>query len=223
MKKLRVLVGCECSGRVRDAFIKLGHDAMSCDLVPSETPGPHYLGDVLGILGDGWDIGIFHPPCTYLCSSGLHWNKRDPNREKLTEESLRFVETLLNAPIPHIALENPIGCISTRIRKSDQLIQPYQFGDDASKSTCLWLKDLPLLQPTKVIPPRLVNGKSRWANQTDSGQNRLGPSPTRAADRSRTYQGIADAMAKQYSAYVLGKIQADDFGDFGSDDFGTFD
>jgi len=196
---VRVLVACEYSGTVRDAFIRAGHYAMSCDLLPSEsTIGDHYQGNVLDILDHGWDLMIAHPPCTYLCSSGLHWNKRKPERAQHTEEALDFVRTLLDAPIPKIALENPIGCISTRIRKPTQTIQPYQFGDDASKSTCLWLKGLPPLQPTNFVEPRIVNGKQRWANQTDSGQNRLPPSPDRWKIRSETYVGIANAMAKQW-------------------------
>jgi hypothetical protein len=168
-------------------------------LLPSEsTIGDHYQGNVLDILDHGWDLMIAHPPCTYLCSSGLHWNKRKPERAQHTEEALDFVRLLLDAPIPKIALENPIGCISTRIRKPTQTIQPYQFGDDASKSTCLWLKGLPPLQPTNFVEPRIVNGKQRWANQTDSGQNRLPPSPHRWKIRSETYVGIANAMAKQW-------------------------
>jgi len=172
---------------------------MSCDLLPSEsTIGDHYQGNVLDILDHGWDLMIAHPPCTYLCSSGLHWNKRKPERAQHTEEALDFVRTLLDAPIPKIALENPIGCISTRIRKPTQTIQPYHFGDDASKSTCLWLKGLPYLLPTDFVEPRIVNGKRRWANQTDSGQNRLPPSPDRWKIRSETYVGIANAMAAQW-------------------------
>jgi len=119
---MRVLVACEFSGIVRDAFRALGHDAVSCDLLPTEQPGPHIQGDVLGVLDQGWDLMIAHPPCTYLCSSGLHWNKRIPARVALTESALQFVQNLLTAPIPRIALENPIGCISTRIRKPDQIL-----------------------------------------------------------------------------------------------------
>lgn len=145
---------------------------------------------------------IAHPPCTYLCSSGLHWNSRVPERQQKTEEAIEFVKELLAAPIPHIALENPVGCLSSRLRKPDQIIQPYEFGEDASKKTCLWLKNLPLLVPTKYVEPRIVNGKPRWSNQTDSGQNKLPPSKDRWAKRSITYQGIADAMAKQWGTYV---------------------
>lgn len=203
---MRVLVACEYSGTVRDAFIKLGHDAMSCDLLESDRPGPHYLGDVRAILMHGWDLMIAHPPCTYLSVSGLHWNKRVPGRAQLTEEALDFVRLLMNAPIERIAVENPISCISSRIRKPDQIIQPYHFGHDASKATCLWLKNLPKLENTKYVAPRMVPhpsseeglAKPRWANQTDSGQNKLAPSPTRWMDRSTTYQGIADAMAMQW-------------------------
>lgn len=195
---MRVLVGCERSGIVRDAFTLMGHDAWSCDLAPTEKPGNHYQCDVIEVIGLGWDLAIFHPDCTYLTVSGLHWNGRVAGRQQKTEESLQFVETLLSSPIHRIALENPIGAISTRIRKADQIIQPHQFGADASKATCLWLKNLPKLQPTENFPPRIVNGKKRWSNQTDSGQNKLGPSPTRKADRSRTYPGIAKAMAEQW-------------------------
>ena len=151
---MKVLVACEYSGVVRDAFVKQGHDAMSCDLLPTESPGPHYQGDVFDVIDYPWDLMIAHPPCTYLCSSGLHWNKRTPGRQEQTEEALRFVDVLLSANIKQIALENPVGCISTHIRKYDQLIQPWMFGENASKKTCLWLKNLPPLVPTQIIPPR---------------------------------------------------------------------
>ena len=197
---MRVLVACEYSGAVRDAFIRAGHYAASCDILPSESPlGDHYQCDVLTILDHGWDLMIAHPPCTFLCASGLHWNKRRPERAQQTEDALDFVRQLLDAPIAHIALENPIGCISTRIRKPDQTIQPHQFGHDASKATCLWLKGLPPLASTDQIAPRLVDGRKRWGNQTDSGQNKLPPSADRWKIRSETYQGIADAMSNQWS------------------------
>jgi hypothetical protein len=201
---VKILIACEFSGTVRDAFIARGHDAMSCDLLPTTKPGPHYQGDVTDVLGDGWDMMIAHPPCTYLTVSGLHWNKRNPERAQKTEDGLAFVRLLLDAPIPKIALENPVSCISSRIRKPDQIIQPYEFGEDASKKTCLWLKGLPPLEidPDKRLPGRLVphNGKTveRWGNQTDSGQNRLGPSEDRWALRSLTYPGIAEAFASQW-------------------------
>lgn len=227
---MRVLVACERSGVVRDAFRALGHDAWSCDLLPSESEteaGYHLEGDARIWLSNEqiaqwqWDLMIAHPPCTYLSVSGLHWNKRRPERAAKTEEALAFVRFLLDAPISRIAIENPISCISTRIRKPDQVIQPYQFGHDASKSTCLWLKNLPPLTPTCYVEPRMVCecgtvysyamakgchlcgreqafAKPRWANQTDSGQNRLAPSPTRSAERARTYEGIAAAMAEQW-------------------------
>ena len=200
---MRVLVGCEFSGTVRDAFRDLGHDVMSCDLLPSEKPGPHYTGDIRDVLDDGWDLAIFHPPCTYLSVSGLHWNGRVAGRAQKTEEALDFVRLLLDAPIHSIALENPIGCISTRIRKPSQVIQPWQFGHDASKATCLWLKNLPLLEPTDILP----GGRAaRRANQTPSGQNKLGPSPDRCKLRSMTYPGIAAAMASQWSAPSLSSV-----------------
>lgn len=195
---MRVLVACEYSGAVRDAFRARGHDAMSCDLLPTDVPGPHYQGDVFDVIGDGWDLMVAHPPCTYLSSSGLHWNGRVEGRAAKTEDALAFVRALLDAPIPRIAVENPVGCIGTRIRKADQTIQPHQFGDDASKATCLWLKGLPLLKPTAHVPGRMVNGKPRWANQTDSGQNRLAPSADRWKLRSATFPGIAAAMADQW-------------------------
>lgn len=225
---MRVIVGCECSGAVRDAFAARGHDAWSCDLKPSENGGNHYQGDIFDIIDDGWDLGIFHPPCTFMCSSGLHWNGRIDGRDQLTDEALQFTCDLMNAKIEKMGFENPVGCISTRIgwdgskwvvmpkeknlrkykgRKSDQIIQPYEFGDDASKATALWLKNLPLLRGTKYFPPRIVEYKGkkvkRWSNQTDSGQNKLPPSEHRATERSRTYKGIAEAMADQWGGETV--------------------
>lgn len=198
---MRVLIACERSGIVREAFRARGHIAYSCDLAPAEDGSAfHVTGDVLAELngGGGWDLMIAHPPCQYLASSGLHRNTRDVARRAKTEDALAFVRALLEAPIARIALENPIGRIGTAIRPYDQLIQPYQFGHDASKRTGLWLKNLPKLRHTQYVEPRIVDGRPRWANQTDSGQNRLSPSDTRAIDRARTYQGIADAMADQW-------------------------
>lgn len=217
---MRVLIACEFSGRVRDAFIARGHDAISCDLLPSEVRGPHYQGDVRDVLGDGWDLMICHPPCTYLSVSGMHWTTRGLRDPKLTDDALYFVRRLMAAPIERIAIENPVSVISSRIRKPDQIVNPYQFGEDASKKTCLWLKGLPPLRPTNFVEPRLVccgaevlnrdkhgcpncNGEKvarpRWGNQCDSGQNKLAPSADRWKNRSRTYQGIASAMASQWS------------------------
>lgn len=192
------MVACEYSGRVRDAFIARGHDAISCDLLPTEAPGPHYQGDVRDVLGDGWDLMVAHPPCTFLSVSGLHWNGRVDGRAQKTEEALDFVRQLMAAPIKLKCIENPVSCISSRIREPDQIIQPHQFGHDASKATCLWLFGLPHLIPTTAVHPRMVDGKPRWANQTDSGQNKLSPSDTRWKDRSTTYAGIAAAMADQW-------------------------
>jgi site-specific DNA-cytosine methylase len=199
---MRVLVACEYSGRVRDAFLKAGHYAMSCDLLPcdSEASGDHYQGDVRNILENGWDLMIAHPPCTYLSVSGMHWTTRGLRDPQLTEDALDFVRLLLDAPIKRIAVENPVSVISSRIRKPDQIIMPYQFGHDASKKTCLWLKNLSPLRPTNFIEPRIVNGKPRWGNQTDSGQNKLAPSDDRWKVRSETFQGIADAMASQWGS-----------------------
>jgi hypothetical protein len=204
---LRVLIGCEFSGTVRDSFLAAGHDAMSCDLLDTLTPGPHYRGDVRDILYDGWDLAIFHPPCTYLARSGLHWNNRVEGRSLLTEEALQFAKFLMDAPIPRIALENPIGKINSAIRKPDQIIQPFDFGHDASKSTCLWLKALPKLQATVRFIGRMVewprgSGKmvERWSNQNDAGQSTLGPSADRWAKRSITYPGIAAAMRTSWGS-----------------------
>ena len=188
---MRVLVACEYSGTVRDAFIAQGHDAMSCDILPTDAPGPHYEGDVLDILDDGWDLMVAHPPCTHLAVSGAaHFHRK----EKEQAEALDFVRTLLDAPIRMIALENPVSIISTHIRPPSQIIHPWQFGHDASKTTCLWLKNLPELYPTEIIRKR------RYANQTESGQNNLPPSEDRWKLRSATYSGIAKAMAEQWGS-----------------------
>lgn len=195
---MKVLVACEYSGTVRDAFIRAGHDAMSCDLLPTDQTGPHYQGDVRDVLGQGWDLMIAHPPCTYLTSAGLHWNTRRPGRAAQTLEALDFVRLLLAAPVEKIALENPVGCISSQIRKPCQTVQPYNFGHDASKATCLWLKGLHPLRNTGFHEPRMVNGRPRWGNQTDSGQNKPSPSADRWKLRSTTYAGIAAAMAAQW-------------------------
>lgn len=203
---MKILIACESSGTVREALRDLGHDAWSCDLLPADDGSPHHIqGDALEVAYSGeWDMMIAHPPCTYLTVSGLHWNGRVPGRAAKTEEALAFVRKLMDAPIERIAIENPVGAISTRIRKADQYIQPYQFGDDASKKTGLWLKNLPpLVSTVDPFPGRIVehNGKQvqRWSNQTDSGQNRLPPSPNRWKERSKTYPGIADAMAHQWA------------------------
>lgn len=180
---MRCLIACEYSGVVRDAFSRLGHEAVSCDLLESESPGPHYQGDVFDIIGDGWDLMVAHPPCTHLAVSGARWFK-DKKEEQL--EALDFVRRLLDAPIERIALENPVSIISSRIRKPDQIIQPWQFGHGETKATCLWLKELPPLQATDVVEGR------------EHRIHRLPPSPTRWKERSRTYTGIAAAMASQW-------------------------
>ena len=190
---VRVLVACEFSGIVRDAFTATGHDAWSCDLLPSEKPGQHIQGDVLGVLGQGWDLMIAHPPCTHLAVSGARWFK-----DKIWQQAaaLEFVRRLLAAPVAHIALENPVSIISTRIRKPDQIIQPWQFGHPETKATCLWLKGLPPLQATSIVEGRV--GRI-W---------RLPPSPDRWKERSRTYPGIAQAMAEQWGANTHVPTQA---------------
>jgi site-specific DNA-cytosine methylase len=191
---VKVLIACEYSGVVRDAFIAQGHNAISCDLLPTDAPGPHYQGDVRDIIEDGFDLMVAHPPCTHLAVSGARWFK-DKQAEQV--EALDFVRLLLSAPIDKIALENPISIISSRIRKPNQIIQPWQFGHPESKGTCLWLKNLPKLTSTCVLP---LPASGRWSNQTPSGQNKLGPSPDRWKERSKTYQGIAEAMAQQWGA-----------------------
>jgi hypothetical protein len=208
---VRVLVACEFSGIVREAFNAYhGVSAISCDLLPAEDRRVdyHYQGDVKDIINDGWDMMIAFPPCTFLYSSGMHWTTRGLRDPQLTEDALEFVRFLMAAPIERIVIENPVGAISTKIKAFDQIVQPYEFGEDASKQTCLWLKNLPLLKkdPSKRFPGRWVehpkgSGKmvERWSNQTDGGYNRLGPSDDRWAERSRTYSGIAQAMAAQWN------------------------
>ena len=193
---MKILIACEFSGIVRDAFARRGHDAWSCDLLDTENPkGNHIKGDVLDILDNGWDMMIAHPPCTHLAVSGAVWFKY---KEQEQIEALEFVRLLLNASIPKIALENPVGVISTKIRKPDQIIQPYMFGDEAQRATCLWLKNLPPLFPTKIVDKGEIyitkNGKKRGGAWT----MKLPPSPDRWKIRSRTFRGIADAMAKQW-------------------------
>ena len=184
---MKILAACEYSGRVREAFRKLGHDAWSCDLLPADDASQfHFQGDAREVLGRGWDMLIAFPPCTYLCSSGMHWTTRGFRDPKLTEDALAFVGMLLGCGIPRIALENPIGAISTRIRKPDQIIQPWMFGHPETKGTCLWLHNLPKLTPTNIVEGReqrvwkMPPGKDRWKA------------------RSTTYQGVADAMASQW-------------------------
>lgn len=180
---LRVLVACEFSGVVRDAFHARGHDAWSCDLLPSESPGPHFQCDVRLVLGDGWDLLICHPPCTHLAVSGARWFK---NKVKEQGEALEFVRLLLGAPIPRICLENPVSVISTRIRKPDQVIQPWQFGHGEVKATCLWLKGLPLLVSTSVVAGR------------EARVHKMPGGPNQWRERSRTLPGVAKAMAQQW-------------------------
>jgi hypothetical protein len=215
---MKILVACEYSGIVREAFRSVGHDAISCDILPSEQPGPHHEGDVRNILySRKFDLLIAHPPCTYLCSSGLHWNSRRQEngeytpeaieRQAKTDDALKFIEFLWNCDIPRICIENPVGCINTRLpyMPKPQYVQPYEYGHDASKKTGFWLKNLPMLGSWEedYVEPRIVvakNGRTykRWANQTDSGQNALPPSATRGHDRAKTYEGIAWAMVEAW-------------------------
>lgn len=180
---MRVLVACEFSGAVREAFRARGHDAWSCDLLPTEVPGQHIVGDVLEVLGDGWDLMVAHPPCTHLAVSGARWWK-DKAQEQA--DALEFVRALMAAPIDRIALENPISKISSAIRKPDQIVQPWEFGHGETKATCLWLKGLPKLRPTDVVEGR------------EPKVHHMAPGPNRWRERSRTYAGIAKAMAQQW-------------------------
>ena len=188
---MRVLVACEFSGIVRDAFIEKGHDAWSCDLLPSERPGPHIQRDAIAAAWDyQWDLMIAHPPCTNLAVSGARWFAE---KQEDQERDLAFVRRLLDSPIPRIALENPVSIISSKIRKPDQIIQPWQFGHGEVKATCLWLKNLPLLEPTNIVKGRTPR------------VHHASPGPDRWKERSRTLHGIADAMADQWG--VLSPVQ----------------
>ena len=219
---MKILIACEESQEVCKAFREMGHEAFSCDILPPSGGHPewHIQDDAIKTAyGEHWDMMIAHPPCTYLSVSGLHWNKRVHGRAEKTEQALNFVQKLIDAPIEKIATENPISAISTRIRKPDQIIQPFEFGHPESKATCLWLKNLPLLKPTKstnwkyyrcrcgnVFEAELGKygccdwpAKILWDNQTKSGQNKLPPSKDRAKLRSKTYKGIAEAIALQWT------------------------
>lgn len=189
---MKVLIACEFSGTVRDAFIAKGHDAISCDLLPTEKPGPHYQGDVFDIIDYGFDLMIAHPPCTHLSVSGArHFvEKRIDGRQ---QAAVSFFKKLAKSDIEMIAIENPISIISSLWRKPDQIIQPWQFGHGETKSTCLWLKNLPKLTPTNIVSGR------------DARIHKMLPSPDRWKERSRTFKGIADAMANQYSFYLTQK------------------
>jgi site-specific DNA-cytosine methylase len=180
---MKVLIACEYSGVVRDAFIAQGHEAVSCDLLPSDAPGPHYQGPVEEILNDGWDMMVAHPPCTHLAVSGARWFKDKKEQQK---DALNFVRLLLDAPIDRIALENPVSIISSHIRKPDQIIQPWQYGHGETKKTCLWLKNLPKLLPTEIVEGR------------EARIHKMPPSKDRWKLRSTTYKGIAAAMASQW-------------------------
>lgn len=212
---MRILVACEESQTITKELRSRGHMAFSCDLQECSGGHPewHFKRDVFEIINLGWDMMIAHPPCTYLSVSGLHWNKRNPERAQKTEDALKFVQKLMDADIPKIAIENPVSCISSRIRKPDQIIQPYQFGDDASKKTCLWLKGLKPLEHTDYIKPRIVEGKERWGNQRDDGQNFIldkkgvilgwNTEEIKKA-RSKTFPGIAKAIAEQWCSEQKG-------------------
>lgn len=201
-RPLRVLVACEFSGVVREAFRARGHDAWSCDLLDCDDNGAHIKGDVLGVLDDAWDLMIAHPPCTHLAVSGARWFK-GKEAEGHQNCAIAFVRELMNAPIKRIALENPIGVLSTKYRKPDQVIQPWQFGHKEMKATCLWLRGLPKLQPTNIVgpPPKDKEQRKAWARV-----HRESPGPDRWKRRSITYQGIADAMAEQWGSVMKASI-----------------
>lgn len=193
---MKILIACEYSGTVREAFSKLGHDAWSCDILETEIPGNHLQCDVREILGDGWDMMIAHPPCTHLAVSGARWFK---DKKVEQAEALEFVRLLLNAPIQRIALENPISIISSHIRKPDQIIQPWQFGHGETKATCLWLQNLPKLQPTNI-----VEGREQRIWKMPPGENRW-------KERSRTFEGIAQALAVQFGAFIKSGYSLNDW------------
>ena len=200
---MRILVACEFSGTVRDAFRQRGHDAVSCDLLPSDKPGPHLRGDVLDHLDDGWDLMIAHPPCTFLTVAANKWmnpeyRHRFPRRPQQREEAVQFFMELINAPILKIAVENPIGVMSTRYRKPDQIVQPYQYGHTDRKPTCLWLKGLPLLMPTEIIRPNIKRNRNGNTASVHHDRALSLPPEIRWKVRSMTYPGIAEAMADQW-------------------------
>jgi len=195
---MKILIACEYSGIVRDAFTRKGHDAMSCDILPTESEGKHYQGDIFDVLYDDWDMMIAHPPCTHLAVSGARWFTEGKKSWSLQVEALDFVRKLLDAPINKIALENPVSVISTKIRKPNQIIQPFEYGHNVSKKTCLWLKNLPNLKSTKIVKPDLVifsNGKKMSRTFYESFKL---PPKERSKVRSKFYKGIAEAMAEQW-------------------------
>lgn len=206
---MRALVACEYSGRVRDELSRLGWDAWSCDLLPTESEltkseGKHIQGDVREILGEGWDLMIAHPPCTYLCVAGLHYSKKNPERMEKTIEAQDFFMKLYNADIQHIAVENPVGYMSTAFRKPDQIINPYQFWEPERKKTCLWLKNLPSLVPQsnlEVKPIKTIIRKT--GNKAGQPYNYYWRQGKSAHERSKTFKGIAKAMAEQWTEYIL--------------------
>ena len=204
MEKIRVLVACEYYGTVRDAFSALGHYAISCDLLPTDSPGNHHQGDIFEVIEDGFDLMVAHPPCTHLAVSGArHFHKK----QKEQAEALDFVRKLMSANIRHIAIENPVSIISSKIRKPDQIIQPWMFGDPFQKTTCLWLKGLPNLNPTKIVDKGAFH---EWVDKKTGKKKRQAvwdmeafkKGVDRGKVRSKTFQGIADAMAQQWSAHV---------------------
>ena len=197
---MKILVACEFSGIVREAFRKRGHDAWSCDLLPSEIPSPYHIqDDVLNHLDEGWDMMIAHPPCTHLAVSGARWFTEGKKDWKLQRDAIEFVKKLMDAPIQRIAIENPVSVISTYIRKPDQIVNPYFFGDPVPKKTCLWLKGLPILQPTNIVQPEFVIGK-RDGKKYSKVHYYTPNMPDRWKIRSRTFQGFANAMADQWGS-----------------------
>jgi hypothetical protein len=207
MTRKKILIACEFSGIVREAFKSRGHDAWSCDLLPSEIEGNHIQGDALEVLEDDWNLMIAFPPCTYLTVSGNRWMKpeyknRFPDRPRQREEAIDFFMALTKAPIPRIAIENPVGIMSTVWRKPDQIIHPYFFGDPQRKATCLWLKGLPKLVPTAIVEPKIIMYKTQKGTDCDWHMATLNlPPEERTKERSRTFPGIAKAMATQWDAW----------------------
>ena len=195
---MKVLVACEFSGTVRDAFCERGHDAISCDLLPTEKPGRHYQGNVKDIIDNRWDLMVAHPPCIYLAVCANRSFLNNPDRWEKRLDAMKFVHFLMNCDIPKICTENPVGVISTHIRKPDQYIQPYEYGHRDSKKTGLWLKNLPLLEHTNIVSPEWVTATSGKRYSKTAWHCSSTGNPENAKTRSRTYQGIADAMADQW-------------------------
>lgn len=211
---MKVLIACEYSGRVRDAFAKLGHDAMSCDLLPTEAPGNHYQGDVRDVLNHDWDLIVAHPPCTYLSVAGNRWFNEDRYGDKAIkrkadrEDAIKFFKLFADLDCEKVAIENPVGFMSKAYKKPTQIVHPYLFGDAERKATCLWLKGLPVLTPTQIVEPEIIEYKNGKGTDSPWHFNSLSlPALERQKARSKTFQGVADAMAAQWGGIAEENLQ----------------